>query len=110
MLDTARCALYSHKVRRILKRKHGIWLNGASDEMKAFFDLCLLYFAMREKPEAAAKCYVETCHDIDGRPDDVSLCQRFMSADCVRKLSGAVISEADETARRLRKLGGSLDR
>jgi hypothetical protein len=101
MFDRTRCVTYSHKVRSILKHNHGIWLTGVplgSDQMKAFLDLCTVYFAMRETPEAAAKCYAETCHDVEGHPEDVSYCRGFMSTECILKLL------SDETARRLRKL------
>lgn len=72
MFGGMRATAYSHKVRRILKERHGIWLTGlpiGSPAFQTFLEICLhCFFDVRNTAERAAERYANACHNLGRHP------------------------------------------
>jgi hypothetical protein len=95
-LTNLRLVAYSHKVRRLLKQRHEIWLTGlpvGGPAFEAFIEVCTFCFVEKESAERAAGLYAATCHVLDRHPESFAA-----FADAITAIEGAQI-EAKQGAR-----------
>jgi hypothetical protein len=72
MLQNLRLVAYSHKVRRLLKERHGIWLTGlpvGGPGFDTFIDICTYRFVDKGSAERTAELYATACRVLDRHPE-----------------------------------------